>query len=541
MDIRNISSNQITVWVALILGLLLSLVIGSAVGSSDMRFVAGIMAAIPVAVIFVKLKTNIWVLLPISWYLTGKFNWLPLPLTVRDLCFTAVIFAFTLFFATRAFPWKRKTSTLDYLIYINLAYLAIVFARNPVGFWAMQSSMVGGRPYFEIGLAFGAFMILSRVQITDFIAKIFPLFFVVPAWCVGILDVIGRLIPQTGYVLNSIYSGVGTGGVTAAFQAEAELGATRMVGMKDAGISSVLALCAKSNPITLISPLYPHRVMMLAIAFAAIFLSGFRSALLFGFIAFLLSSVLRGRFRDLWAAAGLGVISLVLLISMQGSVLQLPLTMQRALSWLPGDWDEATVAGAEESSRWRFEMWVWAWNDNRILRDRVWGQGFGLSIDDMNLIASSLTAGEGGASLLGGSDRENFMITGAFHSGPLSTIKYIGVIGLCLYYPLMCYLAVLAWRLCKRARGTKAFTLALFVGIPIIYEPFNFVFIFGGLDSNYSQMLFWAGLLNMTQRYVESLKLVTYGKVDASYQVPVRPDRELQPVLTRQSLMRRPL
>ncbi len=504
MDIRNISSNQITVWVALILGLLLSLVIGSAVGSSDMRFVAGIIAAIPVAVIFVKLKTNIWVLLPISWYLTGKFNWLPLPFTVRDLCFMAVIFAFTLFFATRAFPWKRKTSTLDYLIYLNLAYLAIVFARNPVGFWAMQSSMVGGRPYFEIGLAFGAFMILSRVQITDFIAKIFPLFFVVPAWCVGILDVIGRLIPQTGYVLNSIYSGVGTGGVTAAFQAEAELGTTRMTGLQNAGLSSVLALCARYNPITLISPLYPHRVMMLAIAFGAIFLSGFRSALLFGFVAFLLSSILRGRVRDLWVAAGVGVIALILLISMQGSVLQLPLTMQRALSWLPGDWDEATVAGAEDSSRWRFEMWEWAWNDNRILRDRVWGQGFGLSIDDMNLIASSLTAGEGGASLLGGSDRESFMITGAFHSGPLSTIKYIGIVGLCLYYPLMCYMAFLASMLCKHARGTKAFTLALFVGIPIIYEPFNFVVVFGGLDSNYSQLLFWAGLLNMTQRYVES-------------------------------------
>ena len=542
MNIRNISSNQITVWVALVLGLLLSLVIGSAVGSSDMRFVAGIIAAIPAAVIFVKLKTNIWVLLPISWYLTGKFNWLPLPLTVRDLCFTAVIFAFTLFFATRAFPWKRKTSTLDYLIYINLAWLAIVFARNPVGFWAMQSSMVGGRPYFEIGLAFGAFMILSRVQITDFIAKIFPLFFVIPAWCVGILDVIGRVIPQTGNVLNSIYSGVGTGGATAAFQAEAELGTTRMTGLQNAGLSSVLALCAKYNPITLISPLYPHRFMMLAIAFGAIFLSGFRSALLFAFLAFLLSSILRGRFRDLWVAAGVGAIALVLLISMQGSLFQLPLTMQRALSWLPGDWNTEAVTDAEESSRWRFEMWSWAWNDDRIMRDRTWGQGFGLSMDDMNLIASSLLAGEGGGSRLGGSDRENFMITGAFHSGPLSTVKYIGVFGLALYYPLMCYMAWLAWRLCLHARGTKAFTLALFVGIPIIYEPFNFVAIFGGLDSNYSQLLFWAGLLNMTQRYVDSLKPAARPVAGiTTREAAAQAVRELEPALRRQSLVQRPL
>ncbi len=539
MNIRNISANQIVVWTALVLGLVLALVMGNAVGSSDMRLAAGLIATIPVAVIFVKLKTNIWVLLPLSWYLTGRLPWLPLPFTVRDLCFMTVIFFFTLFFATRALPWKRKIGLLDYLVYVNLAYLATVFLRNPVGFWAIQSSMVGGRPYFEIGLAFGAFMILSRVQITDFIAKSFPFFFVVPAWCVGMLDVISRLSPQTGYVLNSIYSGVGTGGATAAFQAEAELGTTRMTGLQNAGISSIVTLCAKYNPITLISPFYPHRIIMLTIAFGAIFLSGFRSVLLFALIAFLLSSILRGRLKEVWIAAGVGIFALVLLISMQGRILQLPLTMQRALSWLPGDWNTEAINDAEESSRWRFEMWGWAWNDTRILRDKVWGQGFGLSIDDMNLIAMSLMANGGGQNLLGGSDRESFMITGSFHSGPLSTIKYIGAVGLALYYPLMCYMALLAWRTCIRARETKAFSLALFVGIPVIYEPFNFVVVFGGLDSNYSQLLFWAGLLNMTKRYVDSVKPIMRRNVEVA--LVARPGYEQEPILARQSLVRGPL
>jgi hypothetical protein len=184
-------------------------------------------------------------------------------------------------------------------------------------------------------------------------------------------------------------------------------------------------------------------------------------------------------------------------------------------------------------------MWGWAWNDDRILRDRVWGQGFGLSIDDMNLIAASLMAGQGGQSLLGGSDRETFMITGTFHSGPLSTIKYIGVVGLMLYYPLMCYMALLAWRLCIKARGTKAFTLALFVGIPIIYEPFNFVLIFGGLDSNYSQLLFWAGMLNMTQRYLERVKPVVRLNMEPASTAQTVYERE--PVLGRQSLARESL
>jgi hypothetical protein len=541
MPSLNITTNQLTIWTALLLGLVLAVVIGSAVGSSDMRLIAGVIGVIPLAIIFVKLKTNIWVLLPISWYLTGRLPWLPLPFTVRDLCFMGVIFFFTLFFATRAVAWKRKVRVLDYLIYINLAYLAIVFARNPVGFWAMQSSMVGGRPYFEIALAFGAFMILSRVQITDFIARSFPLFFVFPSWCVAVLDVIARLVPQTAYPLAMIYSGVGSAGVTSAFQQEAQLGETRMIGMQNAGISSVLALCAKYNPITLISPFYPLRAVLLGIAFGAIFLSGFRSMLLFGMVAFALSVLLRGRLKDFWIAGAVMLLVVVALISLQGSVLQLPRTMQRALSWLPGDWDQTAVADAEGSSQWRFEMWEWAWNDDRIIRDKIWGQGFGLSIEDMNLIASSLVAGGGGASLLGGSDRENFMISGAFHSGPLSTIKYIGVVGLALYYPLMCYMALLAGRLCIQARGTKAFTLALFVGIPIIYEPFNFVVVFGGLDSNYAQLLFWAGLLNMTQRYVDSLKPTIQRETESSYQAAARPDRLLRPVLGRQSSFPRAL
>jgi hypothetical protein len=496
--VQYFTSNQLTVWAALLLGLLVAVFLGSAVGSSDIRPIALLIGLVPLAAIFAHLKTRVWVLIPIGWYFSGKLPWLPLPFTVRDLCMMAAIFFFTLFFATRVLPWRRKLSALDYLIYINLAYLLVVYIRNPAGFWALQTSMVGGRPYFEIALAFGSFIILSRVQISDFIARIFPLFFVIPAWCIAALDVLARLVPGTANTIAYLYSGVVGGSVAGAFQQEAKLGETRMSGMQNAGTSSVLALSSKFEPLTLFSPLYPARVLMLTAAFGAIFLSGFRSSLLFGMVAFVLAVLLRGRLRDMWIAIGAGILALSILISIQGNVLQLPLAMQRALSWLPGQWNQAALVDAEGSSQWRFEMWGWAWNDDRILRNRTWGQGFGLSLDDMNLIASSNLAGEGGASRLGGSDREQFMITGAFHNGPLSTIKYIGVVGLALYYPLMCYMAVVAWRLCKRARDTKLFPLALFIGIPVIYEPFNFIVVFGGLDGNYPQLLFWAGLLNMT-------------------------------------------
>ena len=115
------------------------------------------------------------------------------------------------------------------------------------------------------------------------------------------------------------------------------------------------------------------------------------------------------------------------------------------------------------------------------MRDKVWGQGFGFTLDEMNIIAASLMSGQPVAMFFGQSDRESFMITGTLHSGPLSTVKFIGVVGFILYLSLLVYMAVSGWRLCRRAYGTKAFSLALFVGIPIIYEPIHFVAIFGAL------------------------------------------------------------
>lgn len=529
MNLRNISANQIVVWSALLLGLLVAVMIGSAVGSSDMRLALAVTAAIPLAVIFVKLKTNIWVLLPIGWFVTGRILLLPLPFTVRDICFLIVIFSFTLFFSTRALPWKRKVGLLDYLVYINLAYLATVYLRNPVGVWALQTSMVGGRPYIEILMAFGAFIVLSRITPSETIARIFPLFYVIPTSLVAALDALARVFPQLAYPLASIYSGVGSLFSPAGLESAAELGRDRITGFKDLGFVGVLALCARYNPVTLLSPLYPIRAVLFLGSLAVIFLSGFRAVFLTAIVVFLLAALLRGRARDLFVAAGVGLLSIILLISLQGSVIQLPLTMQRALSWLPGNWNQEAVDDAESSSRWRFDMVAWAMQDDRILRNKVWGQGIGFSIDDMNLIAASLVAGQGGATLLGGSDRENFVITGTFHNGPISAIKCVGIVGLFLYTLLLIYSAVRAWNLCWLSVNTAAFPLALFVGIPVIYFPFQFLVVTGFFELDLTASIYYAGLLHMTDNYIKKLVFPKAAKLPKTS--VVKPMQTLEPAL----------
>jgi len=353
-------------------------------------------------------------------------------------------------------------------------------------------------------LAFGAFIVLSRITPSETIAKIFPLFYIIPTSLVAALDAVARAFPQFAYPLASIYSGVGSLFSPVGPEKAAEFGQDRITGFKDLGFVGVLALCARYNPITLMSPLYPMRLALFLGSLAVIFLSGFRAVFLAAIVFFLLAALL-GRVKDLFVAAGLGLMGLILLISLQGNVIQLPLTMQRALSWLPGDWNQEAVEDAEGSSRWRFEMVEWAWNDDTILRNKVWGQGIGFSLDDMNLIASMLTSRQAGVNLLGGSDREQFMVTGTFHNGPISAVKCVGVIGLFLYTLLLIYSAVRAWKLCLLSAKTPAFPLALFVGMPAVYFPFQFLVVTGFFELDLTTSIYYAGLLNMTMNYLKSL------------------------------------
>jgi hypothetical protein len=93
--------------------------------------------------------------------------------------------------------------------------------------------------------------------------------------------------------------------------------------------------------------------------------------------------------------------------------------------------------------------------------------------------------------------QEDFMLIGAFHNGPLSTVRFVGAVGLLLYYVLLIYLAMYAWRLIRAAEGTDIYPLALFAGLALIWEPINYTLVFGGYDSGFPNTIFGVGMLKM--------------------------------------------
>jgi hypothetical protein len=109
-------------------------------------------------------------------------------------------------------------------------------------------------------------------------------------------------------------------------------------------------------------------------------------------------------------------------------------------------------------------------------------------------------AQSGGPGFIGASGQESFLIQGAYHSGPLSAIRYVGAVGLVFYLTLLVGAAIYAWKLIRRCQGTDYFPLALFVGIPAIYEPLQYSLIFGGFDSGFPTTLFVCGMLKLISK-----------------------------------------
>ena len=297
---------------------------------------------------------------------------------------------------------------------------------------------------------------------------------------------ISRASGAIGSVLGKIYDGfappVYQGTVMPTFE--------RMIGVVTGGTSLITALCSFFRPLTLINPLRFARSFLFLVGLVLILISGFRSQLLTVAVIFLLASYFQRGWSDVVVSfAGL-FFGAVLLILFNALILPLPLSVQRTLSALPGRWDSRAVRDASDSTEWRLQMWKDIPKGTQYIHNRIMGDGFGFS-------RAELLAMERRQFLAGEITQEDSMIIGSFHNGPLSAVRFVGIVGLVLYYILLIYSAVYAWRLIRTAKGSDFFPLALFIGLEIIWEPFNYTLVFGAFDSGFPNALFNAGMLKL--------------------------------------------
>ena len=480
----------ILITVVMAIGVVLAAVVGKSSGSGQFSTVGLVAAAGVMGVLGIELRARIWLLIPICMTITGKLPFLPLPFTVQELAVMSAFGWFLVFKAVKIVRNKPRYSMLDYVVIANLAWMASVFIRNPVGMDSLGTDRVGGHPYFAVIIGALAWWVLSRADLTAAQARRLPIYLTIGTYFDLITGSITYRFPSTVPLLSHFYTGISLDSYLAEGAGLDEEG-SRLAFLGGGGQTTLIALCSYCRPITILNPVYIFRFLAMIISLVLIMYSGYRTALLVTVFSFVISSYFQRRMLDVITMGLIVIPILVLTIAMNGIVFNLPLPAQRALSFLPGHWDYAAKADAEGSTEWRVYMWKAMWYEKKYINNRWLGDGFGYTREQYRAMLRANTTG---------GTQETFLITGQVHSGPLSAVKFVGIIGFLLYMALLITAAREIWRLILRARGTPYFSAAVFIGIPLIFSVFGFVLIFGGYDGDFPRTLFTVGLIKLLSR-----------------------------------------
>ncbi len=484
--------------IAILSGLLLAIFVGSLAGTGNTGSVGLVIAVIVAVGFFLFVRQRMWMLIPATGMLDGQITVLPLPFTVAHL---SILFAFGTFLLLKAFKivrLKPKLGLADIWMFIVLAYLATVFARNPVGVEALASERVGGRPYVSIIIAFLGSWVLARSVATVRDAFWFPLLVVAGNGFHLVINEIAYRFPSTVGPLSRLYNGIAAAENPDALPALPGEGSNRKGHYGGVGSALWQLACTRWRPMTLINPLYFGRFLIFLFAVYSVFQSGFRSAVISMMLMFLMATYFRRGIGEVIQATLFLVLAVMLLVAMQGTIIDLPLPAQRALSFLPGHWDYMAKKEAEGSTQWRVEMWKQMLSGNKYIENKWLGDGFGFTRAQLQIMLANTINGSNE------DQQENLMISGGVHSGPITAIRYVGYVGLALFMVFLIFVAIRAVRLIHRSEGTPFYPLALFLGLPSIVHPFTYVLIFGAYEADLPHAIMAVGLQKLLENSLDA-------------------------------------
>jgi hypothetical protein len=497
------------------LGILFALFAGNYVAEEDYTPIAIVLGSLLAITLVFSVGSNAYLLILYCWPLIGSIYLLPLPFNIRQL---AIIFAGIIFVSGIIFKIgggkKVPFDMLDLWVWINVVYLVTVFFRNPVGINALGGDRVGGRPYVDVILGVAAYLILRRETISSKVAVLIPIVWLCAEIFNAIAGMVAIYLPQIGSKIGMIYS-VFLPSVNSDI-ADSSNGNDRLESLQTAGATLVLYICCILNPTHLIRPHNYIRLSTYMLGVISVMLSGFRNALFKIILITAASALLREKFIGVVKIFCIVIVCALTGVLFSYSNISLPWTFQRTLSFLPGNWDPTAVKDAADSSEWRFEMWKVVLSSDKYIHNKVFGDGFGFMRSDYDMMIDTMRgAGQG----FGGENagQEAFMLNGDFHNGPISTIRFVGYLGLILFIPLMFLLAIRFLEVIRNTHGTPFQFFGLFFGIPMLVFPFWYIIIFGDYRSDLITIIFYSGVVKMLSASLFKYKNISKNKSVSNY------------------------
>jgi len=373
-------------------------------------------------------------------------------------------------------------------VLLSLAFLVGVvlvtmISTGGVGVRSLGSAKYGGRAYFYIAFAIIGFFGLVSQRVPRHRARLFAGLFFFAGITQACSDVI-YLIGPKAYPLFSIFPVTNAVSLAAATAGPGGADGARISGFGLAMVAIVSGMLALYGVKGLLDYKRLWRVALVVLAFGVGSLSGFRSTLLLSAGAVAAVFFLEGLHRTRMLFVIFGVAALV------GGFLtvfasELPLSVQRTISFLPVDVDPHVRQEAQQSVDWRVDMW------RALLPDvpNYWFMGKGYMMDG-NTLALGVESMARGL----GARWEVAAYAGDYHSGPLSLIIPLGGLGVVAFAGFL----FTGWRVLLQnyrhgdpeLRTVNRFILGYFL-VRIVF----FILVFG---SFYLDLFVFTGLVGLS-------------------------------------------
>ena len=532
MQLDSRFQERIAVIVTVVVGILSAIYLGKMTAQGQVGIISMIVLGAAGIASLLHFRERVWVIIPVLWPFYGAVLILPLPFALKDIGVMVGFASIIVCIALKIVRMRPKFTYLDAFLYLNALWLLVAFIRNPVGFFEADSERVGGRPYVSAVFALLAYWSLCRLTTPVETMRRLPMYVLGGVALVFLVNVLMILAPAITPYAAAFYSGLDlyfVDGVSStisgpsASESAIDAGTVRIEVFRDIGRYMVIFLCAYFFPPSMLNPLNWKRWLFFTLAMVGLLLSGFRGFIVYAAAIFVIGTYFRKGWISVLRSSGGGALVVLLIMLGHGTLYQLPFAAQRALAVIPSalrptEFEETAVLAGESSTDWRVEMWIQALTTNRYISDKVMGDGFGMNRAQIAAYQRAATHG----AISNEDSQEHMAISGDFHSGPISTIRVVGYVGLCFAYMMMIAMALHSIKLIRRAKGTPLFEPTLFFLMPVVFEPMWFSFVFGAYSMWFPFVAFSLGMMKVLENSLLSLehpKPVTAPVAD--YQEPV--------------------
>ncbi len=485
-------SNKIKAIIVVVIATFVALYLGITAATAQFETIAWVVG-VATFIACLALGKKIWLLIP----LLGALNltlMIPGRPTTMQVAQLLVVGFCMLMLLTRKLPYRLQITELEFWIGLLTVAVAQVYLRNPTGLNIFGGDTVGGRPYVFFAATLVTALLLCGLRVPPGELRTAVKLSIVGGLLNFVVGLFGWLFPVFG-----VWFGTATATGSEVQQEAVDTGrAGRIPFIVFVPITIANWVSSYVNPLRGSFSLRWAPLILISFAFAAA--SGYRNVIGAVGLTYLVGIFYHGRLPSLIAACFLGILGLIFL-SVGNMVVPFPPNIQRALSFLPGTWDERYTADSEASTNWRTEVWMEVLLTDRWIANKIMGDGMGFTKEELAMqqtLAANKITGKVGTS---GFDahRESILANGDYHSGPVSAIRTIGYVGLLIMALAQFRLVVHAHRQIMRCKGTEWFPVALFICIPIVWTPIFFWGVFGGFGKDAPAILMAAGMLRLLE------------------------------------------